>query len=184
MPLPRLLVLLLLLTTAVLGNQYDYGPRSTHYTAAATQAMIVKAAQCLPQPVTSQIEHWLQNMRVMEQQRMLHTIALERILREMEAGQSLCQAIPVALRRVYSKHELSQKQLLAMGVHMEWGDGWQETALRMREVMRSAGRQCQEAERRAALYDDIKWPDRRQLVDCLRAGNKESKKATLVHHLP
>jgi hypothetical protein len=179
-----MLLHILLLTTLVSGNDYDYGTRSSHYTAPATQAMILSGDACLPVTVVTQMAEWLDRVQIMEQQRMLHAIGLQRLIREMEAGQSLCAALPLALDRMYGKHELSLKQRRVMGVPIEWGDGWQETSERMTKAMETVESECRASEARDSAYDGVKWPHKREILMCLKRGEKESKKATVVYHMP
>ena len=113
-----LFYLLVALAASVLAvddiDDYDYGSGSSHYVEPALKELVTGTARCLPPEVTAQMSAWLLRMNVLTQHRMLHAVAVQRLIREMEAGQSLCAALPLALRRMYSKHKLSLAQRAAL----------------------------------------------------------------------
>jgi len=149
--LPLILALLVLVHAQHRGehddiDNYDFGGRSSHYVAPAVKELVMETPRCLPPEAIAQMSSWLQRMNEMTQYRMLYAVGVQRLIRVMEAGQSLCSAMREALPRMYRKHTLSLAQRASLDISLEWGDGWQETAEQMRAALGSMPH---------ALFDNI-----------------------------
>jgi hypothetical protein len=180
-----LLLLLVLFSSVALCVEYepiDYGGMGSHYVRPALREMAVEGARCLPKGVDQQVRHWLRYCRSLELYRLLMSVALQRLIRELDSGLSLCSALPQSLDRMYSKMELLMRQRGVAGDLPQPGDGWAETAAVLTAAVERKEGEV-ERECRAALLGE-REPERTSLLNCLKPVEKKTKKTVLVHHLP
>jgi hypothetical protein len=183
----RLLLLsLFLLTTLSSGHDddidaYDYGSGSSHYVAPALKELVTEVPRCLPPEVVAQMSGWLQRMNALTQYRLLYAVGVQRLIREMEAGQSLCAALPLALHRMYGKQRLSLRQRQALD---EADDDWAATLDQMTRSMPVAESQCRANEARAGAQNETRWADAHTTLMCLKGAEKEAKKRVSVYYFP
>lgn len=170
-------LLLVFCATALRAQIYDphgAGSSTTHYAPPALKEW-QSARACLPLAAVAQLDDWLVHLTELHYHRLLQTLALEKLLEEMEAGSPLCPAVPRVLQRVLRRHQQAMDQRAALEESLP--PGWVETRARLWDARRDAEAQCW-----ARLSD---WEEARtQTVDCMRRVQKASMRKTLVHHFP
>jgi hypothetical protein len=173
---PLVVALLILLTKyGASGREYDGW---TSFYEEEPMREMQRARQCLPPFVSQIMDSALYQMNAVEHHRYLTTCTLLKLRMELSAGMPLCRALPVALKRMLSRHQNRIKQREAMRVYAESGDGWSETTQRIKETITNAESLCMREPVEARQID------KKKVIDCMRRDvEKKAVIKMILHHL-
>ena len=134
---------------------------------------------CLPGEISQEIYQWLTEVRDWKHRDFLEAHGLLALYLELRSGAKVCDAMKSALIKILNKHSYILAQRKSASIPIVVHDGWQETLVKLKELMKHVQKRCTEKRLPASLPHS----KLREVKQCMNLADKKASARLMAHHL-
>lgn len=134
---------------------------------------------CLSEEVRQEMSQWLTEVRDWKHHQFLESQGLLVVNQQLKAGAKLCDALVSALHRIVSKHNYVLAQRKSASIPIVEHDGWQETQVKLKELVKGFGVRCP----KKGLEKFLPRHKLRETIKCMVLAEKKATATLMAYHL-